>query len=443
MHLSEILKIVNGTLVNKVKLNKKIKKIKFDSRKIENNDLYICIIGKNKDGHDFIDDAIQKGAKAIIVSKNLEYKYDIPIIKVKDTLESLKFLAIYKRQKFNGTVIAITGSVGKTTTKELITSTLKNKYKVVNNEGNKNNIYGLSETIFNLKDDTEVLIVELGMNHKGEIETLSKMCKPSISIITNIGSSHIGNLKNKRNICKAKLEIIRGMNKGKLILNSDDKYLKKVKLKKDIEVIKCGILNGDIKVLNIKNQNDSIDFDVKINNKYESFRINLPGIHFVNNALLTIITALNMKIDINEIKKTLENYESCNRRYKIYKNENITLIDDSYNSSYESLKSNLLTLKKDDNKLLIIGDILELGKKSKKIHKKIGKLLEIPNSLVFVVGDNMKILSKKYMHFNNSEEVIDYLKNKNLCDYKIFIKGSNAIKLNQVSNYIIEKFDMN
>ena len=443
MRLSEVLKIVNGTLLNETKSNKKIKNIKFDSRKIENNDLYICIIGKNKDGHDFIDDAIQNGAQAIIVSKNIECKYDIPIIKVDDTLEALKFLASYKRQKFNGLVIAITGSVGKTTTKELITSILKNNYKVINNEGNKNNIYGLSETILNLKDDTEVLVVELGMNHKGEIENLSKICKPNISIITNIGSSHIGNLKSKKNIYKAKLEIIKGMNKGKLILNGDDKYLKKVKLKNDIQVIKCGINNGDLTCLNVKCLNNSIEFDVKINNKYESFKINLPGIHFINNALLAIITALNMKIDINDIKKALENYESYSRRYKIYKNENITLIDDSYNSSYESLKANLSTLNKDENKLLIIGDILELGKKSKKIHKKIGKLLEIPNSLVFVVGSNMKILSKKYMHFNNSEEVIEYLNNKNLSGYKILVKGSNAIKLNSVSNYIKEKFDMN
>lgn len=442
MHLKEILKIVDGTLLNNTKLNKKVKSIKFDSRKIENNDLYIAIIGKNKDGHEFIDEAIKKGAKGVIVSKDIKDKYNIPIIKVNDTLEALKKIACYKRKKFNGKVIAITGSVGKTTTKEIITNILKNKYKVVNNDGNKNNIYGLSETILNLKKDTEVLVVELGMNHRGEMETLSKICKPDISIITNIGTSHIGNLKSKRNIYKAKLEIIKGMNNGTIIVNSDDKYLKKIKLKNNIKIIKTGINNGDLKCLNIKKTNDSIEFVININNKNEEFKINLPGIHFVNNCLLAIITAINMKIEINDIKKSLENYESYNRRYKIYKNENITLIDDSYNSSYESLKANLSTLDKEESKLLIIGEVLELGKKSKKIHKKIGKLLEIPNSLIFIVGNNMKILSKKYMHFNNSEEVINYLENKNLNGYTIFIKGSNAVKLNLVSEYIMTKFDM-
>lgn len=441
MRLSEILKIVDGSLLNNLKTNKKIKNIKFDSRKIEKNDLYIAIIGNSKDGHDFIEDAIKNGARAVIVSKNIENKYNIPIIKVNDTLDSLKKLASYKRQKFDGVVVAITGSVGKTTTKELTANILKNKYKVVCNDGNKNNIYGLSETIFNLNNDTEVLVVELGMNHKKEIDVLSKICKPNISVITNIGSSHIGNLKSKKNIYKAKLEIVNGMSDGYLIVNGDDKYLKKIKLK-NIEVIKCGIANGQIKATNIKN-NDGIQFSVSVNNKNETFIINLPGIHFVNNALLALTIGLNMGVDIEDIKKTFQNYESYNRRYKVYKNSSISLIDDSYNSSYESLKANLSTLKKEDNKLLIIGDILELGKKSKKIHKKIGKLLEIPNSLVFVVGENMKILSRKYMHFQNSEDVIEYLKNKNLNGYKIFVKGSNAVKLNIVSDYIKSKFDMN
>lgn len=437
MTILEISKIVNGKL-NNCNPQKKIKNIVFDSRKVKKNDLFICIIGKNKDGHDYIKEALKKGAIAVITSKEIE---NIPNIKVDDTLSALKKIVIHIRSKFKKTVIAITGSVGKTTTKEMLTKLLKTKYKVISNEGSKNNIYGLSETILKLNKE-DILVVELGMNHLGEIKELSQICKPDISIITNIGSSHIGNLKSQRKIFKAKMEIIKGMNKGKLFINNDDKYLKKIKLK-NIEVIKTGFSSKNIKCNNYKINNNKLEFNAKINNLEETFTINLPGKHFINNALLALSVAINLQIDIKDAKKTLEEFESYDRRYKIYKNEKITLIDDSYNASYESLKANLSTLNKNDDKLLIIGDILELGKKSKKIHKKIGKLLKIPNSDIIVVGKNMKILKNKYKHFDNYKQVIDYLENIKLDNKTILIKSSNKIRLNEVSNYIKSRFDIN
>lgn len=439
MQLSEIIEIVNGTLLNNNKLKKKIENITFDSRKVKKNDLYVCIIGKHKDGHDFIKEAIKNGAKAIIVSKNVE-KYNVPIIKVKDTLFALEALASYKRDQFKGTVIAITGSVGKTTTKEMLALILGKKYRVLNSIGNKNNIYGLSETIFNLKKDTEVLVVELGMNHKGEIATLSQICKPDIAIITNIGSSHIGNLKSKKNIWKAKMEIITGMNKGKLFVNGDDKYLKKVKLKGKVDIVRSGIKNSDIKCLNYKVLLDQSEFTTDINHRLEHFKINLPGEHFIHNALLAMSVSLYMGLSVEDIRTSLAQYETYDQRYKIYRNQDITLIDDSYNSSYESLKANISTLKDDTKKLLIIGDILELGKKSKKIHKKVGKLLKKISGNIIIVGENMKVLSKKFTHFNHSEEVIAHLENQDLKGYKILVKGSRAVRLDIISNYIREKF---
>lgn len=436
MTILEVSKIINGK-VNNCSLKKKIRNIKFDSKKVKKNDLFICIKGKNKDGHDYIKEAIKNGAVAVITSRKLD---NIPNIEVKDTLSALKQLAFYKRNKFLGTVIAVTGSVGKTTTKEMLSNVLKTKYNVISNEGSKNNIYGLSETIFKLKKE-DILLVEFGMNHTGEIEELSKICRPSISIITNIGSSHIGNLKSKRKIYKAKIEIVKGMNKGKLIVNNDDKYLRKTKLK-NIKLIKVGFSGKDIKCNDYKILNDKTEFTVKINNKLENFTLNLPGKHFVNNALLVIATSLNMGIDITDIKSSLKKFVSYDRRYKIYRKNNIILIDDSYNSSYESLKANLKTLNDKSDKLLIVGDILELGKKSKKIHKKVGKLLDIPNSTTIVVGQNMSILKNKYKHFFNSEDVIKYLKTIDLKNKTILVKGSNKIGLDKVSDYIRCQFDI-
>ena len=198
----------------------------------------------------------------------------------------------------------------------------------------------------------------------------------------------------------------------------------------------------DIKCNDYKILNDKTEFTVKINNKLENFTLNLPGKHFVNNALLVIATSLNMGIDITDIKSSLKKFVSYDRRYKIYRKNNIILIDDSYNSSYESLKANLKTLNDKSDKLLIVGDILELGKKSKKIHKKVGKLLDIPNSTTIVVGQKMSILKNKYKHFFNSEDVIKYLKTIDLKNKTILVKGSNKIGLDKVSDYIRCQFDI-
>lgn len=442
MYLEEIIKIVKGKLLNDCKKNIKIKNIKFDSRKVKKNDLYIAIIGKNKNGHDFIDEAIKNGASIVIVSDNLN-NYNIPTIKVDDTLEAMKNLAKSKIKKFNGTVIAITGSVGKTTTKELSKLVLNKKYNVFSNEGNKNNIYGLCETIFNLKKDTEILIVELGMNHKGEIDELSKICKPDIAIITNIGTSHIGNLKSRKNIFKAKMEIVNGMSKGKLIVNGDSKYLNRIKPIKDIELIKAGEnKKNNLSCKSIVKENNSINFKIEYKQNQYEFKLNIPNEKLVINALMAITLGSIFQIKVKDIQKSLLEYKPQKGRYQIYTNKKITLIDDAYNSSYESLKASIESLNKNENSLLIIGEILELGKYSKKIHKKIGKLLNNKNYKVIVVGESMKMYRKKYLYFNNSNEVIDYLKKIDIKESKILIKGSNAVKLNNVSNYIIDKFDM-
>lgn len=438
MNLEELSKIINGTLVNKK--NILIKDIKIDSKQVKKNDLFICIKGKTLDGHDFINEAIKNKVGAIITSKDIKDK--IPYIKVEDTLLALEQLAIYKRSKFNGITIAITGSVGKTSTKEILKSILETRFNVVSNKNSNNNIIGLPLTIFDLKEDTDILLTELGMNHIGEIKRLSNICKPYIAIITNIGSSHIGNLKTKRNIFKAKMEITGGIKKGHLIVNGDDKYLKKLKPKSNYALIKCGLnKNNDFTCSNVKVDNDKVYFDVNINNKTYHFTFNTPSIKYVNNLLLVINTSLILGIDIETIKDKISNYNSFDRRLKIYNYPLLKLIDDSYNSSLESLKASLEALNKEEKKLLIIGDIKELGKYSKKIHKKIGKLINLPNSEVLIIGNEIKVLSKKYKHFNTNKEIIDYLENKNIDNYTVLIKGSNSLKLNEISKYLHVRFD--
>ena len=223
MTLDEIIYIVKGK--TKLESSKKINNICIDTRKIKRGDIFIALKGENYDGHNYIKEAIKKGAIACIGERDIEEnKY----IKVNNTYESLFLLGNYFRKKYNIPLIAITGSNGKTTTKELLVHILKSKYNILYNKESKNNIIGVSNTLFKLNNKYNLIVMELGSNHMGEISYLSKMCNPSTSIITNIGSSHLGYFKTKKNIFKEKISIIDGMSDNNLIINGDDKYLNKL-----------------------------------------------------------------------------------------------------------------------------------------------------------------------------------------------------------------------
>ncbi|MBR2840701.1 MAG: UDP-N-acetylmuramoyl-tripeptide--D-alanyl-D-alanine ligase, partial [Bacilli bacterium] len=250
MKIKELLSITKGKLIGKINLNTSFKDIKINSKRIVNNDIFIPIIGNNKDGHDFIEESIKNGCILFLSSKYIEVNF--PYILVEDTTKVLSLIAKYILDKYRPLVIGITGSMGKTTTRDMLYNVLKTKYKVQTNIKNYNNNIGIPLSIFKLKKDTQILILELGMNHYNEISYLSKLIKPDISVITNIGSSHIGNFKSKENIFKAKLEILDGMKDKILFINGDDEYLKTIMIDK---LYKSGF-NKD---------NDLIGYDLKTN----------------------------------------------------------------------------------------------------------------------------------------------------------------------------------
>lgn len=409
MYLSEINKVVDGIIYNDVYINK----IKTNSKEIEKGDLFLAI---NK-GHDYINEAINNGAVAIISEIDVD---NIPYIKVNSSIAALGKIANYIRNKYSIPLIAVTGSVGKTTTKELISLVLSKKYKVLKSLKNNNNHIGLPLTLLNLDDSYDIIVAELGMNHQGEIDYLSKICNPNYAVITNIGSAHIGNLGSKKNILKAKLEILNGMKDGYLIINNDDKYLKKIKYKNIIKVDKSS--------LNIKNLNyqDNIEFD--INNIH--FKINTYK-HLLIDALIAIKIGILFDIDLNLINEAILEYQNSEGRLNIIKNK-YTIIDDSYNSSFESLVGGLEILKnKEDFKFIVLGDMLELGKYSNKYHKKINKYLKkINNKQVLLIGKYTKVIKGK--HFNDIDKLSDYLKQNIKYNDIIYIKGSHAMNLDKI-----------
>ena len=419
MTLNEIIEVVKGK--SNINSEEVINEIKTDTRKIDKKDIFIALKGKNYDGENFIDEAFKKGAISCITES--DYK---DCIKVDSTTESLFLLGKYIREKYPIPLISITGSNGKTTTKDLLSYVLSSKYNVLYNEGSKNNIIGLSDTLFKLNKDIDIIVMELGTNHLGEIEKLSNMCKINTALITNIGTAHLEYFKTKKNIFKEKTSV-----KCKnMIVNGDDKYLKKLKC------FKCGInKKNDLIAYNIKEYIDHTTFNIFIDKEYKVV-FNNPGIHFINDILLVIKCSLDYGIEIDTIIKRIGEFKLTNNRMTVKKINSNTLISDCYNASLESIIAGLEYFKNIKNKkIIILGDILELGKYSKKIHKKINKeLKKIHDKDVITVGDVSKYI--KSIHYKDVDELIYNFNLDNIDNSYIYVKGSHKINLDKFVDFI-------
>lgn len=429
MNLSKLAEITNGKIYNNQNIN--IKNIKIDSNQITEGDLFIAIIGQSKDGHDYIESAIKNGASAVITSK--EIPNQIPYIKVADATIALGQIASYIKEVSHAKLIAITGSTGKTTTKELVYSLLKNKYSVLKTDKNQNNHIGVPLTLLKIKNE-DFCIVEMGMNHLGEISYLSKLAKPDLAVITNIGSSHIGNLGSKENILKAKLEIKDGL-KGDLIVSGDDSYLNK------ISAIKVGFNDeNDFKAYNLETNLMRSSFWINYQNEEYQIKVNLPA-HLIDDVLISIYIALKYEINNQDIITTLENFQNIGMRLTVKKINTNTIISDCYNSSFESLTGDLtMLIPNKQKKLLILGDIAEAGKFSKTIHENLKPFIEkLQNYELILIGPEMMNLQiNKAKHFKNYKEALIYLKNKEIKNTLILIKGSRIMKLENISDFFLE-----
>ena len=428
MNLDELLNVTGGKLIGNHK-KVKIKKFEIDSRKLQKGDCFIALKGKKYDGHEFINNNIK--ASVVISEKNIVLK-NIPVIKVNSTYEVLELLIKYYRGKYGIPLIAITGSNGKTTLKELISSILESKYKVLKNIGNNNNIIGVFKTVKELDNKYDVIVLEVGMNHEGEIKRISDLIKPNCAIITNIGSAHIGNLGSKKNIFKAKMEIISSL-KGLLIVNGDGKYLNKTKS------YKCGInYNNDLIAYNINIYKEYMMFNIFIDKEYE-VRFNNPVKEYIPMILESIKVGIDFNISMDKILDKIANYESYDKRLRIIKKDNYTIIDDSYNASYESVRCGLVYLSRiESNKIIILGDMLELGAFSKMYHKKINHLLKkVSKYKILTVGNYTKYIYSN--HFKCNNDLINYLKEIDLRGNYIYVKGSNSMHLDEIVNFLNNK----
>jgi len=463
------IKIKNSTLSNNLKVNiinelsdeKKIptnvllKHAKINSQEINKNDFFFAIKGRKNDGNKFISEAFNKKASIAIVNtinKKNNKKYQI---KVSDTLKFLTKNSIIYRQNINANIIAITGSCGKTTLKELLGNSLKQVSKASISPKSYNNRYGVPLSLFNLNQKDDYGVLEIGMDKKGEIDYLSKIVQPDVSVITNISYAHAKNFKNIKQIALAKSEIINNTkDNGFIVLNADDEFFwlhKKIAIKKNLKILSFGIRskNSNIKLLNIKKQANKYKAFIKVNNFKTYFLIQND---FHNNILniLATLAVMSIYLDVTKIDKNIfNNFKTPNGRGDISKiklnNKSLNLIDESYNSNPLSLKSAILNFDKiklnKSKKYLLLGDMLELGKHSKKLHQSIGKIINKTKiHKVFVRGNEVLYIFNSISKFKrgrilaNNSEIINLIKNDiNNNDY-LMVKASNATGFNKMIN---------
>ena len=448
--------LFNKRILNKILLrenNYKFDKLSIDSREIKKNNLFLAIKGKNKDGHNFISKAIKNGASHVISSKN--YKKYKKVIKVKNTISFLNKFAQMKRLYTEAKILGITGSVGKTSLKNILYNLLKKYGKSYASPRSFNNHFGVPLSLSNLNYNDEFGIFEVGMSRTGEINKLSKMIKPNVAIITNIGEAHIENFKNIKGIANAKSEIIANVQReGTVILNRDDKFFKFLQNKanlKNIKVITFGkSKKSNIRLIKIKQNKLINQLTISVRDKVVELKIKDINIYNVL-ASLAVLEALGLKL--KKFSRVFETFRPSEGRGKIHKIKRykkiFRLIDESYNASPSSVNNaiiNFSKIKKDGfKKYLFLGDMLELGKKSEIYHKKLSRVINSSDiDKVFVKGKNSLFTYKNLKKdkrgniFQCNQDVDLILKNIIANDDYLMIKGSNATGLNFISNSMIK-----
>ncbi|MFZ7131105.1 MAG: UDP-N-acetylmuramoyl-tripeptide--D-alanyl-D-alanine ligase [Eubacteriales bacterium] len=421
-----------------------------DSRKVQEGSLFIPIKGEHHDGHDFIKSAFDSGAVAVLTEEDIKDYHGKWIIKVDSSLQSIHKLSKYYKNKFNIPFIALTGSSGKTTTKDLIYAVLSQKYHVLRTKGNQNNDLGVPLTLFQLEKKHEIAVIEMGMDHLGEIRLLTELVEPNIAIITNIGYTHIENLKTQDNIFKAKCEIFSNLKEKDLALvNGDDEYLQEV-CSSGYKVQKYGMLhnNLDIRATDILSSSSGIEFNVLYQGEEHHYKFNLPGKHNVYNCLCAIALGYYFNLHSEQIQLGLDRYQpSCNRMDIIHAGHT-SIINDCYNANPDSMKAALDVLsdykRKHGRAIAVLGDMLEMGENSFRYHYQVGEyIMRLKDiNIIVAIGKDAKYYiqgalssgfsEKNCHHFESNDTAATFLIDSRKENDCYLIKGSRGMKMEEI-----------
>lgn len=431
-----------------------------DSRKIKPGNLFIPLVGDQFNGHTFVREAYAQGAVAAFWQKDqADAPEDIPLIFVEDTLEALQKLASNYRKALDVRAIAVTGSNGKTTTKDMLASILSTTYKVHKTQGNYNNHIGLPLTLLQLEEDTEMVVLEMGMSDRGEIDLLSKLGMPETAVVTNIGESHLLQLGSRKGIAEAKLEIIGGLKPGGLLAYNGDEPLIDQVLSEMIQPegmlsFRYGLsTDNDLYPLGIMLDQDGTHFTINLPNSL-TFYIPLLGTHNVINALAAIAVSKYMGVREQDILKGLKDLKVTSMRIEKLKGlTGLTILNDAYNASPTSVRAAiqlLEELKGYKQKFIVLGDMLELGENEEQFHREIGSSLQ-PELIHFVytygrLANNIaEEASKRYpvgrvRAFESKDDVIKAIANEaNPIHDIVLVKGSRGMKLEDVVNGLLSQ----
>ena len=451
--IKELILASEGQLVSKCNEETIVSNIVIDSRKAGKDSAFVAIVGENLDGHNFINLAINQGCKTIIKNKNnnvdIENK-EVNVIEVSDTEIALGDIAKFYKNKFKIPFIAVTGSVGKTTTRDMVYSTISAKYNSLKNVGNLNNQFGVPLTLFNLNKEHECAVIEMGMSGFNEIEYLANIVNAQIGIISNIGYSHVEHLGSRDGIFKAKMEIATNFDENSLlIVNGDDDCLKTLKTKDLVYKLRTFGFDkdNDIYCESYEMDEESINFVAVINGKKEEFFIPTVGKHNIYNAMAAILVGLNLNMTIEEIKDGLKNFQCTKNRLDIIKKDKLTIIDSVYNASIDSMSAALNILGRYENRrVAILGDMFEMGEFAEFGHRQVGKAALGNIDIMIAIGKDAEFIVKELKennmnennlyHFETKEEAIENLDNIIKDDDVILVKASRGMNLEKVVEYL-------
>ena len=416
--------------------------ISTDSRECRSGDLYIAISGENVDGHDFIDNAVDNGAKVVIVEKHIET--DAYKVLINNSVEAISAVASAWRNQFDIPVIAITGSNGKTSTKELLRHILNAQYAVHATEGNFNTSIGLPLTIFQMMQAHSISILEMGANQPGDIGALCSIANPTHGLITNIAPAHLEGFGSIDEVARTKAALFRAMsNKGIGFVNLTDPHIAKMNLPKN--AVTYGITTDCDYPADIHTESDgTLSLTISTNDIFTGS----SNFSFAKNIIACAAIADTLNISWKLFQDRISTFQPPPGRCEIKKSKNITFIDDTYNANLESTIAAidyLTGFSGNGRKILIFGDMFELGEESKNQHVKVGeKCVESNLDLVFTVGEESRATHKSisngssHMHFNNKEDLIENLRNEVMDGDKILVKGSRGMAMETVIQTLME-----
>lgn len=446
MKLSEIVAAVEGSYGYPADVE--IHSVSTDTRTIEAGSVFVALKGENFDGHDYGAQACELGAEAVIAERRIE---GARCIIVDSTARALLTLANYYRKKFDIPLVGITGSVGKTTTKDMIALALSEEFKTLKTEGNHNNEVGMPKTLFGLDDSYGAAVIEMGMNHFGEISRLSMCCEPTVAVITNIGHSHIENLGSQQGILKAKLEILDGADyMAPLVLSMDDKLLSQLEPRHGRRIVFYSLKKkqADVYASGISADPEGTDFTINYDGGRIAARVNCPGEHNVKNALAAFCVGRLLGISPEKLVHAIGAFKPEGIRQSLRQVGGMTFMVDCYNAAPDSIKAALsslmqLSIHEGGRRIAVLSDMLELGKQSKSLHKLAGEYVAAAGAdMLYCCGSDAAAYVdgavKKGMppesckYFEDKQQLAEALKNDLKAGDAVLFKASRGMKLEEV-----------